>query len=473
MAALVAFTGASVLRSREVYADVRASVWDGWDGALRRVLSQSVELEPRGWRAALALHPGRVARRLLLDDTRPMFQMRFWDGVATGMAATVAYASINSLIWWLALTMPQSVLVPTVSALVFAPLVAGIIGLGVWRGTFAYLAAGGQRPELVQLAGGLSLGLLAGQFLALDATITYDSNLVVLAAYKLAWILALGASLYVFLRWVSAGASAWLAYAANQRSPRPACLLGLGCSSAVLVLWLGLLFGADSLAVGSSATGGSFARFVLGAVGYATLYLTTLPVTLLVIVTLWAYPLGPLFTQRRRATTCASWVYLDTTPPITLPVRSGDSLRQAAVSGLLGGLACATAYAVAWWWRSTLPSDVRQADSTTIFFYFSLVGVGIAVQMIVAAGAAARARVSPAAQGLFAAFLAGGVATLGFVVAAEVAGNRLAVDFIWQLVTHVVGAGAVASLVAVLVVAACRGDVAPAITAWDGTPLRT
>ena len=34
LAALVYLTGAAILRARELYADVRASVWDGPDGAL-------------------------------------------------------------------------------------------------------------------------------------------------------------------------------------------------------------------------------------------------------------------------------------------------------------------------------------------------------------------------------------------------------------------------------------------------------
>ena len=74
--ALVYLTRNAVLRSREVYADVRASVSDGPDGALRRVLA---ELPAAGCGVARkrcgACTPTRVAGFAAVDDTRPLFPL--------------------------------------------------------------------------------------------------------------------------------------------------------------------------------------------------------------------------------------------------------------------------------------------------------------------------------------------------------------------------------------------------------------
>src|SRR5262249_31613380 len=133
LALLVLTLGAATLRAREVYADVRASVWDGPDGALGRLLDEMVDEQTPALRAPLRLHPPSAGRRRALDDTRGLFRLSFWDACLAGAAATVAFENVATVADWLTTAWNVPFLATSVAALVFAPLLTGIIGLGVWR----------------------------------------------------------------------------------------------------------------------------------------------------------------------------------------------------------------------------------------------------------------------------------------------------------------------------------------------------
>jgi hypothetical protein len=57
LTAVVYLTRNAVLRGREYYADVRASLWEGPSGGLRSVLEGLPPIKGARWRLLLHLHP--------------------------------------------------------------------------------------------------------------------------------------------------------------------------------------------------------------------------------------------------------------------------------------------------------------------------------------------------------------------------------------------------------------------------------
>ena len=129
----------AVLRAREVYADVRASVWDGQAGALGRMLEALPHHKQSRWLGPWQVHPDPAVRRQTLDDTSPLFRLRFWDALAAGLAASIAYPNIFG--WLLGVTSGanQFVLAPLLTVLILASLLTGVVGAGAWRATLAAL----------------------------------------------------------------------------------------------------------------------------------------------------------------------------------------------------------------------------------------------------------------------------------------------------------------------------------------------
>src|SRR5882672_2527763 len=76
---LIVFTMRNaILRTREFYADLRASVWEGPSGALARVLSQLPEDGRNRWFGWWTVHPRPSERCRTLSDDTTLFRMHIW-----------------------------------------------------------------------------------------------------------------------------------------------------------------------------------------------------------------------------------------------------------------------------------------------------------------------------------------------------------------------------------------------------------
>ena len=128
-----------MLRSREVYADVRASVSDGPDGALRRVLAELPAPGAGLLGGVRRVHPDPSRRLAAVDDTRPLFPLGAVVAFAAGLSGTIAYDSVVTL---LSSFITDPVDMRFAAALAYAPLVVGVVGVAVWREAFAALADG-------------------------------------------------------------------------------------------------------------------------------------------------------------------------------------------------------------------------------------------------------------------------------------------------------------------------------------------
>jgi Zn-dependent protease with chaperone function len=492
LAALVYLTRNAVLRSRELYADVRASVPDGPDGALRRVLGALPRSSRRLRDRILALHPTAELRLATVDDPRPLFGLRPLELFAAGLTATIAFDSVRLLV---ASFVKDPLDASILAALVFAPLVVGVAGVAIWRSRFAALACRERAKPTWPGALALTAGLLLGPELALeriagapDATLLDD-----LGGRGVIWIVALAALLVLALDWVAVGASLWLRANAARRS-RGATAAGLLISAGVFTVVLGTYFALRELRVPIELSKASTAlqHAQVDSVAWAgprwlwqlvmdplTLVVLSKPVVPLALVAVWAFPLAAALVRNHR-TGEAPWAFLDPggrlepTRPRLRPVR-------ALAIGAAGGLACLLAYvALRGGIHAGVSWDTRQRDELILAFVFWQLVIALAFQAAAAGVAVAVARnAGRLAEGLAAACVTGTIATFG-LVAGPVAGGcvdpigirpgpctwDVSADFTWTIWRQVVVEGAVAALAAGLAVLAAL----TLVRAWERRP---
>lgn len=164
----------SVLRAREIYADVRASVWDGPEGGLNR---QLLALSPHtGLLARLggSFHPDPKVRRQTVQDTSKLFPLGWGDALATGLAAAITLPTLGFV---LGIFLPAQfdIWQHVGAAVLVAPLIMGVAGLGIWRQVFAGRYGSQQTIPYRRLGLVLGSGLLLGRLLDFTAAATPPS----------------------------------------------------------------------------------------------------------------------------------------------------------------------------------------------------------------------------------------------------------------------------------------------------------
>jgi Zn-dependent protease with chaperone function len=377
----------AILRSRELYADVRASEWDRPDGALGRVLGTLSPRKGRRLRRILRTHPNPDRRQHLLQDTSSLFRLGFWDAFAAGLIVTGVLSNVN----WLLILFYNNSLQEIAPGLVGAPLLVGIVGLGMWRAIFARRASGQAPPRFIAVTFGLLSGLLLGQPLTILANIYgfgyftdlgYTNSISLSTAFSstreflLAQLIApkqftvsifftqlasiaivsaiLLVLLYGLLRWMRACFAAWLEVALLGPSPRRIYWIGFAITSIVLGIALGeLSYNAANfqgvLAVPEllQPLQQAFQLPTQNPIIIDTYFifynLMSDPLITVAFICLWAYPLATWFWRKRASSIYASkWAFLDKSsqswlmnPPSQAPFR----LRLALILGLAGGAA--------------------------------------------------------------------------------------------------------------------------------------
>jgi Zn-dependent protease with chaperone function len=487
LAILVYLTRNAVLRAREVYADVRASVPDGPQGALRRILGGLPTGPASFGRRLLRVHPDPGVRLERVNDTRKLFPLGLVVTFGVGVAATIAYESVFDLIARFA---SDPITINLLAAAVFAPLVMGAIGVGVWRGAWGALAEDARPRATWPFALALAAGLLVGPELALDRVVRPEGSLLrdALGAGAV-WILVLVVGLVLLLAWVGASAEAWLRAPAGASRPTVPTVAGLLFASGMLAIFIGVFFALYDtrpvIAKSRSDTAIEHAEVMQVAwVGPVWLYklvrdpyvmiVVTKPVVFLAIVALWLFPFLAWLRRRDRAVD-APWAFLEPGGRLRIPLLGRGSLDPWKV-GCVAGLACLGAFLVQ---RLALKAgydaDTRlQLQFSAAFFYWQLL-LGLATQGAAAIVATARAQANGLAliAGLAAAFVAGVIATAGLVIGPTIAGcfDPIALgplscgwhaerEFSWLVLRLLIAQGAVVALAGGLVVLGVRALVA-------------
>jgi Zn-dependent protease with chaperone function len=486
LAALVYLTRNAVLRSREIYADVRASVADGPDGALGRVvaaLPAEAEGPPKN---LLALHPSPNERVTALRDTQPLFGLGPLAAFAAGLSATINFDSVHRLLgWWI----DDPIDVGMLAALVFAPLVAGVVGYALWRDGFAALAGHASVGSIWPLALALTAGLVVGPELSLaDAVVPSDRNLLsdLLHGHGVLWFLALALLVVLLLVWISEVASVWLR-AMGARESRLPSAAGMLVAACVLAIILGTYYTlrelSPVLAYSRGLTAETHAQISeVTSAGPRWLWQLVMdPMTLLLIhqalvpvavVLLWAFPMAAGLVRHRR-TGDAPWAFLDPGGRIEA-ARPSLMWRRPLQIGAAVGAGCLLVFLVQ---RAAIHSNVRLEtrfhDEFLLAFVFWQIVIALAAQGVASAIAAAlahdRVRMPEA---LCAATIAGSIAALG-IVAGPVAGGcvdavsvrpgpcawSVSGDFTLDIWRQVVTEGAVVAIAASALVLVVRGYV--------------
>ena len=465
LTALIYLIRNSVLRARELYADARAENWDK-QNALETVLA-SLPHQEKSMFQSLKVHPAPSERIRMLGDSNGLFQSDFWIAVATGMAFVTMNAPIQLLYGQFHLSLPTKSIL---SALFFAILVVGILGMGVWRAAFARSILGNISIGEVRLAFGVTVGILFNDLLgAIGSAVSFYWVFI-----ELIWAGLLFFVLYALFYWIASTAEVWLEVAASSRSPRRVYILNLSVAiaiSSVAFAWLltnhwfiettsltdllqtaGLLF----LIIGSLLVG------VLN------------PFVLASLAGLWAIPMAAWFWRKQAVPIkTASWAYLE---PITteMPSQLSESKWQpglAAQTGIkLGILYCIILLILRILVRvSVLDEVIFSNDTYKLIYFYVWIVLAVLMQIRAAVIVSGKVKMIGWAHGLFAAFSAGCVMTVGILAvnmlliltstdpAGPPVGGGLEPIFVWQVFSQIINFGTFFALIPAIAASAIAG----------------
>ena len=418
-----------------------------------------------------------------MEDTRPLFALDLVTAFGAGIAATIAYESVVSLV---SVFVADPLDMRFLAALAFAPATVGVVGVALWRSSFGSLADGRRPPATWPLALALAAGFMVGPELALVriADAGGDDAMVgeLLHARGLAWATGLVAALLLTLAWIQACASAWLRSLAG-RSPRAATTAGLLAGAALLTIVLGVFYVSRDtravIGVARDATGlqhEAVSQVVWAgpewlwqlALNPQLEWLLLRPEILPATILVWAFPLAAVLLRRRPARHEETrWAFLDPGGRLDFPGLASHLARPLVV-----GLAAGAAFLLAELLlriglRTGVSAATRQRDELLLTFFAWQLLLALLAQAGAAAVATAvsghRARV---VDGLAAAFVAGSIAIFGIVAGPSAAGCidpialnpgpctwSVSADFTWTVYRQVVVEGALVALAAGLVTA--------------------
>jgi Zn-dependent protease with chaperone function len=468
LAALVYLTRNAVLRSREIYADVRASVPDGRDGALRRVLDGLPAPSDRLLVRLRSVHPRPERRLAALDDTRPLFPLGAVVAFAAGLTATIAYDSVGQL---LSTYVDDAFDLRFLSGLVLVPLAAGIVGVAIWREAFAAHADGREPapPWVDALAFGT--GFLLGPELALERIVTPEGTLLrnALDGGGIAWLLALFAGVALLFAWIRTSASWWLR-ALGGRRPTVALSAGLLTAGLALTTFASVLLVTHDLrpALAVSRAGSAAQHAAVDAAVWAVprpvwqfvmdgelLVIAHKPYFVPVLAALVLFPLAAALVRRRPQE--APWAFLDPGGKLLTPPLPRLHPLQPLVAGAIAGLALlAVAAVIRLGVHSGVSAETRATDAALLSFFVSMVALAVLVQFVAGAAGAIRGGLLGA---LGAAFVAGCFGWLA-IVGGPFAGGcvdalslnpgpcawTVEAGFSWNVFKQVIAQGAIAGL---------------------------
>lgn len=474
LAGLVFLTRNAVLRSREVYADVRASVPDGPQGALRRVLAGLPRRFTSPWGRLRSVHPNPAARLAAVNDTRRLFPLGLLVAFGTGVAATIAY---ESLVTFIGVFLADPLTIRLLAAVAFAPLAMGVVGVGIWRAAWGALAEDRRRPPTWPLALALAAGFLVGPELALERGVRLEGERTLLetALGKGApWIVAVATGLVLLLAWVGSSAASWIRALAGSTRPTRATVGGLIVASGLLAAFVAIFYTAREMrpVIGISRDLAALEHAQVSEVAWVgpawlyqllrdpqTLVVLTQPVVFVALVALWLFPLSA-WLRRRDRTSDAPWAFLDPGGRLGVPLLGRATLEPWVIGLIAGGASLGGLVVLRLVLRASFDPETRaRLEFLFAFFYWQFL-LAIFAQVVAAVVVVAGDRHEmPLIGGLAAAFVAGAIATAGIVVGPSVAGcvDAIAMNpgpcawdvdagFTWFTLRQVVTEGALAAL---------------------------
>jgi hypothetical protein len=240
----VALLSSQLLRNREYGADLRAARLGGAVDPLVRVLRRSPATPSATtgrspWRRVLAKHPTTEERVAVLEEPERVTGTGFTDGLAGAFLSALALPLLVSTTSPLFALVGRPYLAYAASATLLGPLLAGAVGMGVWRSALYARTQGGSAPP-VGVALGVGVGVLLGQAVSLQqaglGSLTGTS--------RPAWLLVSGLLAGGAVVVTSGLAHLWADLSPRLASARGAWLPSLLLTSAVFgsMLWSSTVF---------------------------------------------------------------------------------------------------------------------------------------------------------------------------------------------------------------------------------------
>ncbi len=424
----IVLAGTSVLRAREYYADVQASVWDRATSNIDRMLGALSEPGSKGWRRYISLHPNPAERRKAVADPSRLFAFSPWDAFAIGFVAALVIKTLAGMasgflagnVRMFEFTFGFAALGIPACIMLFA---VGAVGTGVWRGAFAALMRG---DDPTRRAGLLGLAMAAGSAVwvvlsVLRVAIAPSGESDIPFRYSLQTfsldiaidaIVAVGC--FLVFRWIADTASAWLEVVLRSGSPWPVLLSSILAALLLVVGTMGTAYYAVMFYWMEGFRGATTPSMVFA--------LLTGPPVILASVLVWAFPMTAGLWRRRSAYTVGpGWVLLDRATiehAPDEPWRLGSALTAASIIGLAFCIWLqATFFAAKGYLPTWASSHIGAVFSGLEAWMEQILGQGngpqilpVAAGLFQAAAALVAAALAPrfyALSGLFAASIAG------------------------------------------------------------------
>jgi Zn-dependent protease with chaperone function len=398
LALLVYLTRNAVLRSREVYADLRASVPDGPGGALRRVLAALPRPKTDPLSRVRSPHPDPARRLAALDDTRPLFPLGAVVAFAAGLTATVAFDSVVQL---LSSFVSDPFDLYFLAGIVLVPLAAGVVGVAIWREAFAAHAEGREpaSPWIDALA--FAAGFALGPALALDRIVAPSGDTTVVHELDsidgLVWAGVLVGGLVLIVAWIRTSASWWLR-ALGGRRPRLALTVGMLIGGAALTTFTAIFTIVRELrpTLAISRAASSVEHQQVDAQVWAVpervwqfvmdgelLVIAHKPYLVPLFALLVLFPFAAAFA--RRGSLDAPWAFLDPGGRLKTPTMAIRPLLPLAIGALAGLGFLVLAALVRLYMHYGVSAETRAMDATLLSFFVSMVSLAILVQLVAGA----------------------------------------------------------------------------------------
>jgi Zn-dependent protease with chaperone function len=431
---------ASILRSREIYADARVLILDPQNGALRSELFSLSSSQNPFLTRFLGLHPNPAWRLKVFDEPDRLFGLSPWDAFLAGIISTFALRELDIFLSILFYPQYESYSL-LVASLFFVPFVVSIVGLGVWEKVFASQVHGQKLYGFGRSGLSLGAGMLTGMALSFSSFIensisfTGSSTGFTILFNILVGILFL-ISLFLIFRWVATGAFVWLETVNNEGSLRRVTSLGLFTTGVMMSFWVGgfyllfrfgyevvfqialLFFPALQQVPEFSGLGLSlYTESILASLMLLPILLTF---PMLLFTPIWLFP---LLSRLRKSRINLQNVFIEEGKTMYMPAKIHSQLRP--FSAFLAGVIVATGFLVIMaLLRVLLHFMVDQETRTTLQWLanFRIIQIGLAIfwQVILAIILSAVIKALGWAHGLFAALVAGGVISLGIAALIEI-----------------------------------------------------
>jgi Zn-dependent protease with chaperone function len=214
---LVIYTGTlSVLRLREHYADVRATIADGPGGALGSLMTTAAERVRSGWRRHLRWHkrrhPSEDLRRDVVRDPARLLRLGLLPMLVAGLSLGIGTRSFPKLLSSLWTGADPSLLTffTALFRLAVGILVAGVIGMAGWRAAVAAIVSRTRLPGATAPGITLAIGIVVGTSINNLETGTWWGQLTTEPVAGVITGAVLAAICVFFLQWSIVSAALWL-----------------------------------------------------------------------------------------------------------------------------------------------------------------------------------------------------------------------------------------------------------------------